>query len=553
MRRRLAARDILGARQKLHFLAGRDVQNVHLRARLARQANEPLGRAQGRDLVAPDRMRGRDRRRRAGACARSGAPRPRCGRRRGGGSALRIASTPSSSATRRRPVEEPMNTLIPAAPGRRSSSGMIGDIVMRAADPEGEVAMHAALRPGELVGERLGAGRRADRCWAFRTRPSRRRAQPRASRSPGPPCERAPARENAPGNRSRREECEGRGSRCARPPRRRSKRRSRRSARRGRRCRATPIPSWLTTVPLIRTQSKLGGMADLSCSGAKAAYLTGTALASATGGVSHEQESRHARGSRRRFGERRGGDRLSAGPADQRRRAARARRSALCGAAHAAGQDPVRHDRRARARRRGPAYLIDCAAAQAADLARRLGFYKLRAKVAIADASAEPRRRRLLGRRAGAGSTTALLTPTRAIRASAGARSCRARSPPRSGSEHAGEYEGLRIAVGRAQRRPRFRLWRRLPARRQFRSSARRRFRQGLLCRPGGRLAHEASRNGAQAHCARQTGRPARPRPGRRSWTASLRSARSAPPRDARRSRCSASIGSRRRARRAAR
>ena len=28
-----------------------------------------------------------------------------------------------------------------------------------------------------------------------------------------------------------------------------------------------------------------------------------------------------------------------------------------------------------------PFYLIDCAAAQAADLAKRLGFYKLRAKV----------------------------------------------------------------------------------------------------------------------------------------------------------------------------
>src|SRR3984885_16135151 len=34
-------------------------------------------------------------------------------------------------------------------------------------------------------------------------------------------------------------------------------------------------------------------------------------------------------------------------------------------------------------------YLIDCTAAQAADLAKRLGFYKLRAKVAIADVSAD--------------------------------------------------------------------------------------------------------------------------------------------------------------------
>src|ERR1700761_1384100 len=36
-----------------------------------------------------------------------------------------------------------------------------------------------------------------------------------------------------------------------------------------------------------------------------------------------------------------------------------------------------------------PSYLIDCTAAQAADLAKRLGFYKLRAKVAISDQSAE--------------------------------------------------------------------------------------------------------------------------------------------------------------------
>jgi len=36
----------------------------------------------------------------------------------------------------------------------------------------------------------------------------------------------------------------------------------------------------------------------------------------------------------------------------------------------------------------GAAFLIDCAAAQAPDLARRLGFYKLRARVSIADESA---------------------------------------------------------------------------------------------------------------------------------------------------------------------
>lgn len=39
--------------------------------------------------------------------------------------------------------------------------------------------------------------------------------------------------------------------------------------------------------------------------------------------------------------------------------------------------------------RTGAAFLIDCAAAHSADLARRLGFYKLRSKVSIADESRE--------------------------------------------------------------------------------------------------------------------------------------------------------------------
>jgi tRNA-modifying protein YgfZ len=94
-----------------------------------------------------------------------------------------------------------------------------------------------------------------------------------------------------------------------------------------------------------------------------------------------------------------------------------------------------------------PSYLIDCAATQAADLAKRLGFYRLRAKVAIADESADcavvafwsdeppsledallyvdPRDPRL-GWRA--------ILPQPAAAA--------------IGSEHGSEYEGLRIATG---------------------------------------------------------------------------------------------------------
>jgi tRNA-modifying protein YgfZ len=94
-----------------------------------------------------------------------------------------------------------------------------------------------------------------------------------------------------------------------------------------------------------------------------------------------------------------------------------------------------------------PSYLIDCTAAQTTDLAKRLGFYKLRAKVAIADMSgdravaafwaaeaphiedgvlyADPRDPRL-------GWRAILPRPTAAA----------------IGSEHLGEYEGLRIAAG---------------------------------------------------------------------------------------------------------
>src|SRR5277367_1091775 len=93
-----------------------------------------------------------------------------------------------------------------------------------------------------------------------------------------------------------------------------------------------------------------------------------------------------------------------------------------------------------------PSYLIDCTAAQAPDLAKRLGFYRLRAKVAVADLSADravaafwgaeracfegllyvdPRDPRL-------GWRAILLRPIAAA----------------VGTEHVNEYEGLRIAVG---------------------------------------------------------------------------------------------------------
>ena len=63
----------------------------------------------------------------------------------------------------------------------------------------------------------------------------------------------------------------------------------------------------------------------------------------------------------------------------------------------------------------------------------------------------------------------------------------------RRSRRRAGRRRGLRGAPHRARRaarRHRFHLWRRLPARGRHGPARRRRFRQGLLRRPGGRLAH---------------------------------------------------------------
>jgi tRNA-modifying protein YgfZ len=93
-----------------------------------------------------------------------------------------------------------------------------------------------------------------------------------------------------------------------------------------------------------------------------------------------------------------------------------------------------------------PSYLIDCAAAQAADLAKRLGFYKLRAKVAIADVSAD----RTVAAYWGAESPTVeglLYADPRDSRL--GWRAVLSRPVAAAvGTEHVNEYEGLRIAVG---------------------------------------------------------------------------------------------------------
>jgi tRNA-modifying protein YgfZ len=93
-----------------------------------------------------------------------------------------------------------------------------------------------------------------------------------------------------------------------------------------------------------------------------------------------------------------------------------------------------------------PCYLIDCAAAQTADLAKRLGFYKLRAKVAIADLSADRAVAAFWGDEPASVDGLVYADP-RDPRL--GSRAILPRPIAASvGTEHVSEYEGLRIAVG---------------------------------------------------------------------------------------------------------
>jgi tRNA-modifying protein YgfZ len=94
-----------------------------------------------------------------------------------------------------------------------------------------------------------------------------------------------------------------------------------------------------------------------------------------------------------------------------------------------------------------PSYLIDCTAAQAADLAKRLGFYKLRAKVVIANESADRAVVGLWGSEPTGVDEGVLYADPRDPRL--GWRAILPRPTAAAfGSEHVNEYEGLRIAVG---------------------------------------------------------------------------------------------------------
>jgi folate-binding protein YgfZ len=94
----------------------------------------------------------------------------------------------------------------------------------------------------------------------------------------------------------------------------------------------------------------------------------------------------------------------------------------------------------------GAVFLLDCGAAQAADLAKRLGFYKLRAKVAIADESADCAVAAFWGDEPASDHGDIVYADPRDPRLGWRAILPRARAGA-VGSEHLNEYEGLRIGV----------------------------------------------------------------------------------------------------------
>jgi tRNA-modifying protein YgfZ len=192
-------------------------------------------------------------------------------------------------------------------------------------------------------------------------------------------------------------------------------------------------------------QSKLGGMAVLSCSGAKAAYLTVSLLASdRSEGMNKKAASLEDRGVVRVSGADAAGFLQGLLTNDvERLEPGEARYAALL-----TPQGKILFDMIVvRAPDAGGAvFLLDCGAAQAADLAKRLGFYKLRARVAVTDESA--------------GHAVAAFWGGEPPELAGGLLYADPRDPrlgwrailPRSiadaiGSEHVNEYEGLRIGV----------------------------------------------------------------------------------------------------------
>jgi tRNA-modifying protein YgfZ len=186
-------------------------------------------------------------------------------------------------------------------------------------------------------------------------------------------------------------------------------------------------------------------MAFLSCVGAKAAYLTVSAHASATGGVLSKKAALLEDRAILRVS---GADAASFLQGLLTNDVERLKPGEACYAALLSPQAKIlfdmflvrSHDHDA------PSFLLDCSAAQAADLAKRLGFYKLRAKVAVANDSGDRAVAAFWGGEPGAIEGGLLYADPRDSRL--GWRAILPRPIAAAiGTEHVNEYEVLRISV----------------------------------------------------------------------------------------------------------
>jgi|GEM_PF-27836 len=155
MRRHLDARDVLMRSQEIHLPGAGGMQHMNEGTLLARDAQEPLRRAQRHKLVAPDGMRGSIARNaqvlalieaKLVLAVEGGAP-PGLAEDRGNSRIIRNQQRAGRGA------HEDLDSG-----GSRQPFELwnIAPVLMGAADPEGEVAMHAALRARDLVFERRG-------------------------------------------------------------------------------------------------------------------------------------------------------------------------------------------------------------------------------------------------------------------------------------------------------------------------------------------------------------------------------------------------------------
>ena len=160
MRRRLAGGDVLVLFEEVDLLGGRDMQHMDARPLPLRDAHQPLGAGECRDLVPPDRVRGRV------AFDTLAEPFAQAELVLGmeGGAAARVPQDRGDAfvvldqkVAGRRAHED-----LDASSARQALQlSEIPRIVASAADPEREIAMHAAGGALHLVGERsLARGQR---------------------------------------------------------------------------------------------------------------------------------------------------------------------------------------------------------------------------------------------------------------------------------------------------------------------------------------------------------------------------------------------------------